>query len=64
MIIINEQNSVPSAKLISNVLLDFSSEAEMLLFINFVEKTSANFYENMKKIGLISFRLYQVCNKE
>ena len=60
----NEQNSVPSAKLISHVLLDFSSEAEMELFINYVEKTGANFYENMKKIGLMRFRLNQVWNKE
>ena len=60
----NEQNSTPSAKLISHVLLDFSSEAEMELFINYVEKTGANFYENMKKIGLMRFRLNQVWNKE
>ena len=60
----NEQNSVPSAKLISHVLLDFSSEAEMELFINYVEKTGENFYENMKKIGLMRFRLNQVWNKE
>ena len=60
----NEQNSALSAKLISHVLLDFSSEAEMELFINYVEKTGANFYENMKKIGLMRFRLNQVWNKE
>ena len=60
----NEQNSTPSAKLISHVLLDFTSEAEMELFINYVEKTGANFYENMKKIGLMRFRLNQVWNKE
>ena len=44
----NEQNSALSAKLISHVLLDFSTKAEMELFINYVEKTGANFYENMK----------------
>ena len=60
----NEQNSTLSAKLISHVLLDFSSEAEMELLINYVEKTGANFYENMKKIGLMRFRLNQVWNKE
>ena len=60
----NEQNSTPSAKLISHVLLDFSSEAEMELFINYVEKTGTNFYEKMKKIGLVRFRLNQVWNKE
>ena len=61
----NEQkNSIPSAKLISHVLIDFSSEAEMELFINYVEKTGVNFYENMKKIGLMRFRLNQVWNKE
>ena len=36
----------------------------MELFINYVEKTGINFYENMKKIGLMCFRLNQVWNKE
>ena len=45
-----QKNSFPSAKLIGHVLIDFSSEAEMDLFINYVEKTGANFYENKKKI--------------
>ena len=58
------KNSIPSAKLISHVLIDFSSEAEMELFINYVEKTGSNFYESMKKIGLMRFRLNQVWNKE
>ena len=63
--LMDEQNySIPSAKLISHVLIDFSSEAEMELFINYVEKTGSNFYENMKKIGLMRFRLNQVWNKE
>ena len=39
----NKENLVTSAKLISHVLLDFSSEAEMELFINYVEKTVSNF---------------------
>ena len=59
-----QKNSIPSAKLISHVLIDFSSEAEMELFINYVEKTGSNFYENMKKVGLMRFRLNQVWNKE
>ena len=59
-----KKNLIPSAKLISHVLIDFSSEAEMELFINYVEKTGVNFYENMKKIGLMRFRLNQVWNKE
>ena len=58
------KNSIQSAKLISHVLIDFSSEAEMELFINYVEKTGSNFYENMKKVGLMRFRLNQVWNKE
>ena len=59
-----QKNSFPTAKLISHVLIDFSSEAEMELFINYVERTGTNFYENMKKIGLLRFRLNQVWNKE
>ena len=42
--------SIPSSKLISHVLIDFSSEAEMELFINYVEKNGSNFYENMKNL--------------
>ena len=61
----NEQNnSIPSAKFISHVLIDFSSEAEIELFINYVAKTGTNFYKNIKKIGLMRFRLNQVWNKE
>ena len=37
------KNSIPSAKLISHVLIDFSSEAEMELFINYVEKLVQTF---------------------
>ena len=36
----------------------------MQLFINYVDKTGENFYENMKKIRLMRFRLNQVRNKE
>ncbi len=36
----------------------------MELFINYVEKTGSNFYENIKNNGLICFRLNQVWNKE
>tara|TARA_A100000164_G_C21440433_1_gene555192 strand:- start:175 stop:369 length:195 start_codon:yes stop_codon:yes gene_type:complete len=36
----------------------------MQLFINYVDKTGKNFYENKKKIRLMSFRLNQVRNKE
>ena len=53
----NEQNSALSAKLISHVLLDFSTEAEMELFINYVEKTGENFYENMKKNWIDTFQI-------
>ena len=54
----NEQkNLIPSAKLISHVLIDFSSEAEMELYINYVEKTGANFYENMKKNWIDTFQI-------
>ena len=38
-----QENSFLSAKLISHVLIDFSIKAEMHLFINYVEKTGANF---------------------
>ena len=59
-----QKNSFPSAKLISHVLINFSSKAEMDLFINYVKKIGANFYENMKEIGLMRFRLNQVWNKQ
>ena len=58
------KNWISSAKLISHVLINFSSEAEMELFINYLEKKGSNFYKSMKKIGLMRFRLNQEWNKE
>ena len=38
-----QKNLFPSAKLISHVLIDFSSKAEMDLFINYVKKQAQIF---------------------
>ena len=59
-----QKNSISSAELICHVLIDFSSEGEMELFINHVEKKCANFYENMKKFGLMLFRLNKCGTKK
>ena len=39
-----------SAKLISYVKVDFSTEAEMELYINMFEKEGKNFYNELKKL--------------
>ena len=41
------------AKLISYVKVDFSTEAEMDLYINMFEKEGENFYNELKKVGII-----------
>ena len=61
----NAQKKIDSeAKLISYTLNSFSSEAEMDLFVNFFEKNGKEFFENLKRYGLIRWRLNQVWNKD
>ena len=52
-----------SAKLISYVKVDFSTEAEMDLYINMFEKEGENFYNELKKVGLLRWRFNRVWNK-
>ena len=52
-----------SAKLISYVKVDFSTEAEMELYINMFEKEGENFYNELKKVGLLRWRFNRVWNK-
>ena len=52
-----------SAKLISYVKVDFSTEAEMDLYINMFEKEGENFYKQLKLVGLLRWRLNRVWNK-
>ena len=44
---------IVSAKLISHVLVDFTSESDMELYISKFEKIGDDFYISLKKIGLI-----------
>ena len=61
----NAQKKIdPEANLISYTLNSFSSEAEMDLFVNFFEKNGKEFFENLKRHGLIRWRLNQVWNKD
>ena len=52
-----------SAKLISYVKVDFSTEAEMDLYINMFEKEGENFYKQLKLVGLLRWRFNRVWNK-
>ena len=54
---------IVSAKLISYVKVDFSTEAEMDLYINMFEKEGENFYKQLKKVGLFRWRFNRVWNK-
>ena len=53
-----------SAKLISYVKIDFSTEAEMDSFFDMIEKEGKNFYNQLKQIGLIRWRFNRVWNKK
>ena len=55
---------IVSAKLISHVLVDFTSESDMELYINKFEKIGNDFYISLKKIGLIRWRFNRVWNKK
>ena len=53
-----------SAKLISFLKIDFSSESEMNSFIDIIEKIGENFYNQLKEVGLIRWRINRVWNKK
>ena len=53
-----------SAKLISYIKIDFSTEAEMDSFIDMIEKNGENFYKQLKQVGLIRWRFNRVWNKK
>ena len=55
---------IETAKLISYVKIDFSTEAELELYINMFEKEGEGFWLQLKEIGLLRWRINRVWNKE
>ena len=55
---------ITSAKLISHILVDFTSESDMELYISKFEKIADHFYKSLKKVGLIRWRFNRVWNKQ
>ena len=54
---------IKSAKLISYVKIDFSTEAELELYINMFEKEGEDFWLQLKAMGLLRWRINRVWNK-
>ena len=54
---------IETAKLISYVKIDFSTEAELELYINMFEKEDESFWLQFKQIGLLRWRINRVWNK-
>ena len=56
-------NTKNSAKLISYTVVDFSSEAEMELYLVFFEKNGPHHFEQLSPLGCIRWRINRVWNK-
>ena len=54
---------IETAKLISYVKIDFSTESELELYINMFEKEGESFWLQLKEIGLLRWRINRVWNK-
>lgn len=54
---------IESAKLISYVKIDFSTEAELELYVNLFEKEGEMLWLQLKEIGLVRWRINRVWNK-
>ena len=54
---------IETAKLISYVKIDFSTEAELELYVNMFEKEVESFWLQLKEIGLLRWRINRVWNK-
>ena len=55
---------IVSAKWINHILVDFTSEAEMELYIKKKKKMGEEFYKSLKKVGLLRWRFNRVWNKQ
>ena len=55
---------IKTAKLISYVKIDFSTEAELELYINMFEKEGEGFWLQLKEIGFLCWRINSVWNKK
>ena len=55
---------IVSAKLMSHILVDFTSESDMELYISKFEKMGDDFYNSLKKVGLLRWRFNRVWNKQ
>ena len=56
-------NTENSAKLISYTVVDFSSEAEMELYLVFFEKNGPHHFEKLSALGCVRWRINRVWNK-
>ena len=54
---------IETAKLISYVKIDSSTEAELELYVNMFEKEVESFWLQLKEIGLLRWRINRVWNK-
>ena len=52
-----------NAQIVSTLLLDWRSEPELEYYLSFLEKTGKEFFDNLKEVGLISWRVSRVFNK-
>ena len=52
-----------SAQIVSTLLLDWRSEPELEYYLSFLEKTGGEFFNNLKEVGLMSWRISRVFNK-
>ena len=55
---------IKTAKLISPVKIDFSTEADLELYINMFEKEGEGFWVQLKEIGLLRWRKNRIWNKK
>ena len=55
---------IKSAKLISYIKIDFSTEAELELYVTMFEKEGEAFLNKLKETGLLRWRINRVWNKK
>ena len=52
-----------SAQIVSTLILDWRSEPELEYYLSFLEKTGTEFFNGLKDVGLVSWRVSRVFNK-
>ena len=50
-------------KVVSSLVISYKNEIELEYYLNYIDKTGKVFFDNLKEVGLTSWKISRVFNK-